>query len=252
MSRQFNGTDQVIRVGDVATIDITGTALTLSAWVKPFVVPSSEWITCFAKWESAPGTPVWQYALSIHQTSSRPAGGIGTGTGSTNDFTGDTGNEIVRPMEWQHHALVKDGVAGQSLRVYYNGNETDSTASTGTIPNTAAELQFGGPGLTTAGSDVDAAETLIGLMAECGIWNVALTAAQIQELANGVLPSAVQAANLVGYWPLTGTDSPELDRSGNGNNGTVVGGAPMNTDRPRQGEKRHHTAQFPKPLLRGA
>lgn len=74
---------------------------------------------------------------------------------------------------------------------------------------TNATLEVGSGGGATA--------FLSGREAELAIWGgVALTAADAKALANKALPTAQHPANLVGYWPLAGGQSPEPDVSGAG------------------------------------
>jgi hypothetical protein len=53
-----------------------------------------------------------------------------------------------------------------------------------------------------------------GLIAEAGIWSVALTAAEIASLAKGISPLSIRPASLLAYWPLIGQTSPEIDFHG--------------------------------------
>lgn len=62
-----------------------------------------------------------------------------------------------------------------------------------------------------------------GLLAEVGIWNVALTDAEMATLAKGFSPLFIRPGNLVAYWPLIGRNSPETDSVG-GFNLTLSGG----------------------------
>jgi Concanavalin A-like lectin/glucanases superfamily len=55
---------------------------------------------------------------------------------------------------------------------------------------------------------------LNGAMAEVGIWNVALSAADILMLSKGLSPLAVQPDKLVRYWPLYGRAAVEYDLIG--------------------------------------
>jgi hypothetical protein len=55
-----------------------------------------------------------------------------------------------------------------------------------------------------------------GRICEVGIWNVALTDAEVAALARGISPLRIRPANLVRYYPVRGTESPEpCVRSGN-------------------------------------
>lgn len=62
-----------------------------------------------------------------------------------------------------------------------------------------------------------------GTLAHVGFWNQPLDAAEIALLGAGLPPSNVEIGNLIGYWPLDGLSSLELDWSGNNNHGVLTG-----------------------------
>lgn len=70
-----------------------------------------------------------------------------------------------------------------------------------------------------------------GYIAEIGVWNVALTDAEVAVLATGISPLAVRPASLVAYWPLIGKYSPEIDVVGGF--GMALNGTPSAIDHPR-------------------
>lgn len=53
-----------------------------------------------------------------------------------------------------------------------------------------------------------------GMLAEAGVWNVALTSSEVSVLAAGHSPLLVRPQSLVAYWPLIGRMSPEIDLVG--------------------------------------
>lgn len=65
--------------------------------------------------------------------------------------------------------------------------------------------------------DVTPDDNWIGWLAECGIWDVALTPAEFGLLASGIPPDQIRAGHLKGYYPLVRPGSLVLDMSGNGN-----------------------------------
>jgi hypothetical protein len=71
-----------------------------------------------------------------------------------------------------------------------------------------------------------------GDVAEAAIWNVALTDGEIKSLAAGMLPSKIRSANLLGYWPIYGLSSPEIDYSGKGNTMPVISAPPLSDHAP--------------------
>ena len=68
-------------------------------------------------------------------------------------------------------------------------------------------------------------------VAECALWNVALTAAEIDALAAGFSPLFIRPGSLVGYWPLGGAYSDYIDPIGS--NTLSATGDPAAADHPR-------------------
>ena len=52
---------------------------------------------------------------------------------------------------------------------------------------------------------------IAGNIAHVGIWNVALTDAEVLSLANGLLPTRVRPQSLISYWACNARDLGELD-----------------------------------------
>lgn len=212
MSRDFPGaTTDYLSLGDVAALDITGTALTLAAWIRPDAVVSRAII---AKYDNAGTQATKQYMLDL-------------GSGSVivmrvDDGAGEdvaVGTTVLTAGSWYAVAGVKNGTGADALKVYLNGTQEASATSNRTIQNTATGV--------TIGRYADAGGAFDGRIAEAGVWNVALTAAEIAALAKGVSPLLVHPGNLKGYWPIWGIASPEADLSGNANNPTINGSLPV-------------------------
>jgi len=207
MSRDFPGTNSnYLDAGDVAAIDITGTALTVHAWIRPDALSGVPRIV--GKWGATLG--VRQYLLDIQ-----------TG-GQVRAFVADAGGNdpangvtVLSIGVWQAVALRKNGTGGDALQAFLNGVLDGTVTSNRSIQNTTSGLRFG--------NDVGNANPFDGLIAEVGIWDVALTDAEIASLAKGFSPLLVRPQNLKGYWPLWGTGSPERDYSGLGSHATVTG-----------------------------
>lgn len=116
---------------------------------------------------------------------------------------------------WQHAAAV---YAATNSRVAYLNGGNSGTETTIAVPVGPNRTSIGRVGRNVPFAYLD------GLVAEVGIWNVALSASEIAALAQRVSPLHVQAANLVGYWPLYGVADPEPDYSGAVLNLTLAGG----------------------------
>ena len=110
------------------------------------------------------------------------------------------------------------------LKFFIDGIEQGSCTS---MNNSSPDSSITYFGRQSAGTS----ENLNGKLDDIGIWNRALTQAEVTALYNQtpvtVLPGYVPTNGLVGYWPFNGNAN---DESGNGNNGTVDG-ATLSTER---------------------
>lgn len=109
---------------------------------------------------------------------------------------------------WNHAAckFVTDGVGNcNDVSVFLNGaNKITNNTS---VPHATGlnRTSIGRRGTSTAGSYMD------GRIAEVAIWSMALSDAQIAQLAKGIRPWKIEWASLIGYWPLWGTHTTEID-----------------------------------------
>jgi hypothetical protein len=135
-------------------------------------------------------------------------------------FDQDWGFGAMSSNTWYHLCLVfgtgsqatpyQNGVAG-ATQSQSSGNPSGGHFSIGSFDNSGVpNNQFGGA------------------IADVAVWNVALSATDISNLAAGRRPINVQGGSLMGYWPLNDfSNATELDLSGNANNATVVGATPI-------------------------
>lgn len=106
---------------------------------------------------------------------------------------------------WAHIAGVQSSAS--SRVVYLNGtagtpNTTTVTSAAETLEvTTVGGLMLNGSRLSFAGGDI----------AECAIWAIALTAADVTRLAAGQSPMNVGASPPVRFWRIFGDQSPEPD-----------------------------------------
>jgi hypothetical protein len=163
---------------------MTGEPITMAAWVYPQTTGSIRSIC----------------ALGVSSGSSRRQLALGTASavglvdaGTVNATLSST---YTAPQnEWTHACGVFESATSRS--VYANGgNNASNTTNRGTLttPNTfniAARYLSGAIG-----------GYMVGRIAEVGIWNVALTAAEIASLAGGMTCDKVRPQSLVFYAPL--------------------------------------------------
>ena len=99
----------------------------------------------------------------------------------------------VSSGEWFHAAGVFTANDERSALLNGASKDTDNTSVGSFTPNITSMGKLVRSTATSA-SDIWAAE--------CGIWNVALTDAEVVVLAAGYSPLLVRPQNLVAYWPL--------------------------------------------------
>ena len=164
----FNGTNSTVRVADSASLDLT-TAMTLSAWIRP-TASQSGWRTILQREVDA-------YFLNAGNSDGplRPSGG-GTLGGSTQYLSGPTANPV---NAWTYVALTYDGA---TLRVFVNGTQVASRATTGAIQTTNNPLWIGG--------NSPYGEYFQGLIDEVRVYDRALAQADIQADMNSPVPSS--------------------------------------------------------------
>lgn len=200
MARLFTAASGEIAAYTTAA-PLTGTPLTLVAWVKLTAVRS-----------------VTQTVIGIHDKDSigiegRQGWFIGINTGEqvvartqVNTATAESVYvaSTVGTTGFTHCAAV---FASDASRIaYYNGLAAteETTSRTPTLPDT---VSIGGHLYNTS----TIARTWDGDVAEAAIYNVGLTAAEVAMLAAGYSPLMVRPEALVAYWPLVGRNSPETD-----------------------------------------
>lgn len=117
--------------------------------------------------------------------------------GTTNAFA--TGVTAFTAGTWAHAAAVWDG----SNNFCYKDGVQDGTVVASAAPTGVDTFEIS-----------SASQFFDGDIAECAVWNVALTVAELASLAAGVSPALVRPSALVSYWPLVGTTAPEIDPKG--------------------------------------
>jgi len=164
-----------------ASAPVTAAPFTVSTWLQIDNTTGDKAIVCLETGNDAQRWVLYVSGATIYwfvnQSSFTQASG-GTVTANT----------------WTHAAVVES--AANSRVVYRNG--TAGTANTTSLsPANVDELNIG----------VDRANSILysklsGQIADVGIWNVALTAAEIASLAKGVSCRLIRPQSLVFYAPL--------------------------------------------------
>ncbi|HKW31117.1 MAG TPA: LamG-like jellyroll fold domain-containing protein [Verrucomicrobiae bacterium] len=165
----FDGVSTLVTINNSASLQL-GTAMTLEAWVNPSVV-SGAWRDVIYK-----GVDNYYLEGTSPGTGNVPAMG---GTFASMSLYGTA----ALPMNtWTHLAATYDGT---TLRLYVNGIQVASRAQTGAIATSTNPLQIGGDSIYS--------QFYQGMLDEVRVYNVALTAAQVQADMNtpvGDIPTA--------------------------------------------------------------
>ena len=154
---KFNGTSTRVTIPNSASLQLS-TGMTLEAWVNPSTVNGS-WRDVIYKGND-------NYYLEATSTNaSFPDGGLIAGGSYADAF----GTAKLTANAW---AFLTETYDGSTLRLYMNGTQVASTAHTGAIATSTNALSIGGDSIY--------GQYFVGLIDNVRVYNVALTAAQIQ------------------------------------------------------------------------
>ena len=151
------------------------------------------------------GTSLWQVDFGFSQG----AGNLGFVAVGYSGSNPGTGSSITVPdTQWHHYCFRKTGSGSGVWDKFIDGAKT-------TI-NAGITFAFGGSATHTfafADRQNQWAPTrnFVGALADLAIWNVAITDAQVLELATPAAADEVALTGLVNYWPLGGSANPEPD-----------------------------------------
>jgi hypothetical protein len=181
-----------------ASSPVSAVPVTLSCWVKAGDIVDTE--IFFGVFHSS--TANNYLALQVTSTDSK------LWAVSRSDVDGQDNSLSTVAMTqdvWQHCGGVF--ATTTSRFAYLDGTEATENTNTN---NPALNRTAIGCNWRSTGPDTFADADI----AECAIWNVALTAAEMEILASGVSPLKVRPASLVYYCPVHGNLSPEPEYIG--------------------------------------
>lgn len=160
----FNGTSSIVNVPDADSLDAT-TAVTTMAWVNS--TTNTGWRSVIMK--ENPARTDLAYALYGSTTTRGPGGWIVSGTA----FSTRAAERTTRLTNgtWTHIAMTYDGT---TIRLYVNGTQAATRATTGAIAATTGGLKIGGNSLW--------GEYFAGQIDEVRVYNRALSAAEVASV----------------------------------------------------------------------
>jgi len=171
----FNGSNSIININNSSSLNLT-TTMTLEAWVYPTLLDNL-WQDVIYKYNDV------YYLEAVSQqntgTASVPAGGLTLTSGADNFVPG------LVPLSSNTWSYLSATYDGKTNRLYVNGVQVNTLAETGVMTNSASPLQIGGDNVY--------GQFFSGLIDEVRVYNVTLTASQIQADMNtpvGDIPTA--------------------------------------------------------------
>lgn len=203
---KFDGVNTYINCGNSESLQITGTQITLEAWIYNF------------NWR----TNVWEGDIINKEQASPDAGymmrcgnegelNFNLGDGKWNEAYSMSGWMAVE--NWYHVAATYDGVA---QRLYIDGGLVIEQDTSIVFNNSGQDVILGS-------CQIYPSRTLDGMIDEVRIWNVARTEEQIvATMADTLGPEyyATADSGLVGYWRFDeGAGQIAHDMTHNGNDG---------------------------------
>lgn len=191
------------------------------------------------------GTPLtiscWVYRTNL-SANNRCAVMYGDGGGSDNHHVGVRSNTTGQAVASSRNATTNANsttteAALESAWHHYAGVFTSDSSRTGYLDGAAASANT--TSLTSVnafdefivGNNLAGTLQMIGYIGHVAVWKSALTAGQITSLAGGANPQAIDAANLIAYYPLTNSGNVGEDIIG-GYNLTLNGSAAYNSENP--------------------
>lgn len=221
----FDGSNDFVNIPNSTSTNITGSALTISAWINPSAIniSGSSFAGILEKSSGQGATTGYQFlyrngfVLLCVLTSS---GGYCPASATT----------INTANTWYHVTAVYNGA---NIYLYINGTQSGSTtAATGTINSSAAYAASIGRRYPSNGF----AASFNGMLSNVRLYNVAFSATDVANLYNAELSGRTfssYAGNLAGYWKLDERSGQTVaDSSGNSNGGTLGADSSVASDDP--------------------
>lgn len=216
MARYFNGSSSCSYgvVNPIGRVDVAGTQITISAWIKPDAGFTSDHRFIVCKSAATPASAI-QYQLWLNVTDGRVV--FATSDGTNTDSIASAGPPTAGVWRWV--AARKLGNAAGQLGIWTTtpggGVGTQWSAGTGahSIGDTSRNFIIGASDANTF--------RFVGSIAEVAVWNTALSDAQLAAVGGGQSPLVTQVANLACYFPLYGehgTSQPEYNYAPLGSN----------------------------------
>lgn len=211
MARDFPGANSdYLSIASNAALDVTGTLLTIHAWVNLDVNNVGQFVAGKHNSSGGAGSQFVCYITGAGKVSAQ------IGDGAAEDVS--AGTTTVTTGLWHPVGAVKNGTGAGSLKSFLDGVGEGAITSAKSIASSATAFTVGRSGAAVL--------PMNGRIAEVAIWAAGLSDGEMAALAKGVSPLRIRRSSLRGYWPLFGVAYPEADLAGTPSNLAQNGSVP--------------------------
>jgi glucose/arabinose dehydrogenase/PKD repeat protein len=165
----FDGVNDYLSVPNSASLDVTGTALTLSMWINPNTASTGDHVVVGKHWNTTMTSPYYQYGLELQSNSTRPVFFVGTTAG----LRAASMTSSLAKGVWSHLAIVWNGSTAQ---FYVDGVLVSSGSLSTTITARGNPLRIG--------ADASPDQHYRGLLDDLRIYSRVQTATEVQADMN--------------------------------------------------------------------
>jgi chitodextrinase len=198
---QFNGTSALVTIPDAASLDLAS-GMTLEAWVNPSSVS--------AAWRDV----IYKGVDNFYLEATSGNGGVpDAGLIAGGSYADTYGKAVLPTNTW---SFLTETYDGSTVRLYVNGIQVASTAHTGSIATSTNPLQIGGDSIY--------GQYFAGLIDNVRVYNVALSAAQIQtdQLTGVIVGPDTTPPSQPGTLTATAVSATEADLGWGASNDNVA------------------------------
>jgi len=193
-STSFDGTDDVIKAGNLNDELRNISNLSVSAWIYPtHTATGNDYYSLVNQWDYS---SVQNWGIWLHTNGATDSALHWNGGGSTGSAVED-GTKRIATNQWTHVCATKNG---STIKLYVNGSEVVSgTDSSSSVPDVSGILRIGSQG--TSGSDDSFFK---GKMANVALWSRVLSSEEVQSVMNKSYSQlgSVEKTSLVSWWAL--------------------------------------------------
>jgi hypothetical protein len=187
MAYEFNGTNQYI---STAAAPVAAVPLTIACWFNSKSITANQRLVRL--YSTAGLRPYWD--ISARGADAGDPVGLAVYDGVSAQVTLSTTSYSANT--WHHACGVFTSATSRTIYLDAGGSATGTTNLT---PNQTINASIIGVFIDSSGN---LSQYFNGNIAEVGIWNAALTAAEIASLAKGMTCDKIRPQNLVFYAPL--------------------------------------------------